>query len=447
MKRKLNYLLFGLLLSLIGTVQSCDKSDDPTIPTVVAKDVIDIKETSATLVFNFESGGGEIIDCGVCYGKNPDPTVKDSVVIYDYFRPDGYENLYENDHVMIMNKLEDGVKYYVRAYAKNEVGLAYGNQVEFTTIASKLPKLAAELLEYDSRTATCKVNVTYDGGCNITEHGVVIGKDRFVDTKKYLQKEVMGEGKGEFTITLNGLRWETDYHLKAYAINENGTTYTEDVEFTTPTIYGSFTDERDGNVYRTLKIGSQTWMADNLKYLPKVYSAKEGNPLQAYTYVIDYNGTDVAAAKENWYYKNAGVLYNLVAAQLSCPEGWHLPTDEEWIEMELALGMDKSEAELSSRTTLDVVKMTDNRDNMWLDMPNDANEYGLSMIDYGKRAVSESGVGHFLHIWGSGYWTNTQNNSSNYIIRDFDISNRSVNMKRLSSSKEYGLFVRCVKDE
>lgn len=444
MKRKLNYLLFGLLLSLIGIVQSCDKSDDPTIPTVVAKDVIDIKETSATLVFNFESGGGEIIDCGVCYGKNPDPTVKDSVVIYDFFRPEGYENLYENDHVMIMDKLEDGVKYYARVYAKNEVGLAYGNQVEFTTIASKLPKLTAELLSFDSRTATCKMNVTYDGGFEITERGVLLSKYWHNNINNALFKEVLGKGKGESTVTIENLRWEETYYIRGYATNENGTIYTEDVEFTTPTIYGSFTDERDGNVYRTLKIGSQTWMVDNLRYLPKVYPIKEGNPLQAYTYVSNYSGADVNEAKKTDYYKQGFVFYNLVAAQLSCPEGWHLPTDEEWIQFELEMGMNKDEVEVAGRRkTIDASKLI-RSDAYGL---GGTNETGFDVFGAGKRSINSTGVGYYTAQWGTAFWSNTKTENEEYWVRQFDGRYEEAYMSKYSYKKEYGLCVRCVKDE
>lgn len=443
--------MIGLLLGFGCLIQSCEKKDDPTIPTVEMKDVINIKENSAAVVYHRKSkGGAEIIDEGICYGNNPIPTINDSIMIFDYYSHDGFDDVNDEYFITILNELEDGVKYYVRAFAKNEVGLAYSEQKEFTTIASKLPKLSAELLSFDSRTATCKVNVTYDGGFDITERGVVLHNHYHADTDNYTFKEIAGEGKGEFTITFSDLRWEKSYHLKAYATNENGTTYSDEIIFETPTIYGSFTDDRDGNVYRTLKIGSQTWMVDNLKYLPKVYPPEDGNPLQAYTYVIDYKGIDVEAAKEDWYYKNGAVLYNLVAAQLSCPEGWHLPTDEEWIEMELALGMDKSEAKLSSRKTLDAAKMVSGV--MWYGyQPEGANESGLSIVDYGRRSINESGVGYFSRIWGSSYWTNTQKESGDYVTRYFNVfldgDRGAVKASRSYSRKDNGLFVRCVKDE
>jgi len=102
---------------------------------------------------------------------------------------------------------------------------------------------------------------------------------------------------------------------------------------------GTFTDIRDGHVYKSIKIGNQTWMAENLNYLPQVYrvadSKFEGNRF----YVYGYDGENLSEAKATANYENYGVLYNWDAAITSCPEGWHLPTDEEWREMEKYLGM------------------------------------------------------------------------------------------------------------
>ncbi|HOR61199.1 MAG TPA: FISUMP domain-containing protein [Bacteroidales bacterium] len=92
----------------------------------------------------------------------------------------------------------------------------------------------------------------------------------------------------------------------------------------------SFTDPRDNNTYRTVQIGNQIWMAENLKYLPSVVGPGTGSKTNPYYYVYDYVGTNVDAAKQSAIYTTYGVLYNWEAAKTACPTGWHLPSDAEW---------------------------------------------------------------------------------------------------------------------
>lgn len=110
---------------------------------------------------------------------------------------------------------------------------------------------------------------------------------------------------------------------------------------------GTFTDERDGTVYKWVKIGDQTWMAENLKYLPIVVKPDTIPNTEPCYYVYDYDGTDVAAAKETDNYRIYGVLYNWSAVmngaassntipsgvQGLCPAGWHIPSDAEWVQL------------------------------------------------------------------------------------------------------------------
>jgi uncharacterized protein (TIGR02145 family) len=95
-----------------------------------------------------------------------------------------------------------------------------------------------------------------------------------------------------------------------------------------------FTDSRDGHIYKTVTIGDQTWMAENLAYLPKVNLLSEISESKPRQYVYDYNGTSVTEAQSSDNYKKYGVLYNWSAAIKACPEGWHLPGDKEWTKLE-----------------------------------------------------------------------------------------------------------------
>jgi len=95
-------------------------------------------------------------------------------------------------------------------------------------------------------------------------------------------------------------------------------------------VTGTFTDSRNGKVYKTVKIGDQWWMAENLAWLPSVSPPSEGSITAPCCYVYDYSGSDVSAAKATTNYSTYGVLYNWPAALTVCPAGWHLPSDAEW---------------------------------------------------------------------------------------------------------------------
>ena len=113
-----------------------------------------------------------------------------------------------------------------------------------------------------------------------------------------------------------------------------------------------FNDFRDNNIYRTVKISSQCWMAENLAYLPSVSPSSTGSDITPYYYVYDYQGTDVSVAKTSTNYQTYGVLYNWPAVmngessstsvpsgvQGICPSGWHLPSDGEWTVLTNYLG-------------------------------------------------------------------------------------------------------------
>lgn len=130
----------------------------------------------------------------------------------------------------------------------------------------------------------------------------------------------------------------------------------EEIIFDTEVIAGespTFIDIRDNREYKTILIGDQCWMAENLAYLPSVSGVYTPNPTDPsgytnpYYHVYGYNGTDVAAAKATANYITYGVLYNWTAAMAGeassstnpsgvqgiCPEGWHLPSDAEWTQL------------------------------------------------------------------------------------------------------------------
>lgn len=133
--------------------------------------------------------------------------------------------------------------------------------------------------------------------------------------------------------------------------DDSGNEAKAEVSVTILGIAREFTDPRDGKVYKTVKLGTQEWFAENLAYLPTVNPGDEGSELeekkeQPMYYVYNYFGSDVAEAKATVEYRDAGVLYNWWAVmagaesptdpmavstiQGPCPAGWHVPSTGEW---------------------------------------------------------------------------------------------------------------------
>ena len=139
-------------------------------------------------------------------------------------------------------------------------------------------------------------------------------------------------GYTNFVVTAGG---------KQYTVTKNsgpnvaaGKRYKAKITISAP----DFTDSRDGKVYKAVKIGTQTWMAENLAWLPAVVGQATYSNSVIYYYVYGYNGTDKDAAKATDNYKTYGVLYNWKAALAACPAGWHLPTDAEFTTLTTFLG-------------------------------------------------------------------------------------------------------------
>ena len=129
--------------------------------------------------------------------------------------------------------LQPGTLYYVRAYATNGVGTAYGLQHSFTTL-SGLPTVltAAEVTLLGGGTAQCGGTVTADGGFTVTARGVCWSMSPEPTVSNL--PTVDGSGTGTFVSTLSGLQPSSTYYLRAYATNANGTVYGNQLTVTTP---------------------------------------------------------------------------------------------------------------------------------------------------------------------------------------------------------------------
>lgn len=197
----------------------------------------------------------------------------------------------------------------------------------------------------------------------------------------------------------------------------------------------TFTDPRDGNIYHTVTIGTQVWMVENLRYLPNVVGSETGSETIPYYYVYGYDGISVTAAKATSNYTNYGVLYNWPAAKSACPAGWHLPNDEEWIQLTDYLGGETSAGgKLKELGTIH-----------WISPNTGAtNETGFSALPGGYRDYN----GSFYNLGGyGGWWCAPINAAYTCLNRDMGYNYTKVNRYgRNVHDQMLGFSVRCIKD-
>jgi uncharacterized protein (TIGR02145 family) len=231
---------------------------------------------------------------------------------------------------------------------------------------------------------------------------------------------------------------DTMYVMKSGAIINKQSIKATDVDsviFYKPAMNGTFTDPRDGHVYKWVMIGTQVWMAENLSYLPVAASdpsvgledeANWETKSTPYYYVYD---------KDKY-----GVLYNWYAAQTAAPAGWHLPSDAEWTTLSTYLGGESVAGGKMKSTT------------GWNSPNTDAtNSSGFSALPGGSRSGGGFPDGYYGSLgyagYGGSWWSSTSQGGNNTYRASFRYLNYNYgNLGSSYFSKYDGYSVRCVRD-
>ena len=209
--------------------------------------------------------------------------------------------------------------------------------------------------------------------------------------------------------------------------------------------YGTMTDSRDGKVYRTVKIGDQVWMAENLNY----YDAADLNVKEkSWCFGKSDNGDSTTCDVSGRLYTWAAAMDSVGAwstngkgcgdgktctltatVQGVCPEGWHLPSFSEWYTLFTAVG--------GSSTVGTVLKSTGG----WYNDGNGTDAFGFSALPAGNRRNNGyyNDEGNYAYFWSSKEY-DSSNAYRMYLYYNHDNAYLSY------CSKDYGFSVRCVKD-
>ncbi|MRS02493.1 hypothetical protein EG832_04585, partial [bacterium] len=347
--------------------------------------------------------------------------------------------------------LTSNTTYYVRAYATNSAGTSYGNQVSFTTkrsmSESTVPALiTTSVTEITGASAVIGFIITSDGGQEIIDKGICWATTPFPTTED--RRTSWGIGTETFPDIIYGLHPSTRYYVRGYAMNALGTAYGDELSFTTlpvspimfnsGLVYGSIADV-EGNIYKTIQIGTQTWMAENLRttrftdgtLIPDVTDDLGWENLTTPGYCwYDNNPSsfkDTYGALYNWYTANSGKI---------CPTGWHVPTTAEWNILSGYLGIDGGG------------KMKETGTTTWVD-PNTgaSNTSGFTAIPGGSRSTYylEYRYSSFGFLGYTSSWWSTTEYMHN-LGYGFLLQSKESVLAIFGASKVDGLSIRCVKN-
>lgn len=187
-----------------------------------------ITHNSANSGGNVTSDGcGTVTARGICWATSQNPTTASSTTSNGSGTGTYTGNL---------TGLSANTTYYVRSYATNSAGTAYGAQTSFTTLAPPIvvPTLAATTTatSITQTTATSGGNVTSDGGATVSNRGICWSTSSSPTTAN--STYTTGTGTGSFTAYLTGLSAGTTYYVRSFATNSVGTGYGSQISFTTP---------------------------------------------------------------------------------------------------------------------------------------------------------------------------------------------------------------------
>jgi len=285
--------------------------------------------------------------------------------------------------------------------------------------------------EEDNQAPTCAITQPAQGqeftkGDIVTIEVVAIDPDGDVTMIQFFSNgsQIGATSSFPFHYDWNTSAEETGSHtLKATATDNRGNSTSDEISLTINDDGGggggpTFTDPRDNQTYKTIIIGGQEWLAENLNY---------------------ETGGSWCYGDSSHNCEEYGRLYTWDAAINACPAGWHLPSDEEWKTLELFLGMPEDQVGWMGMRGTDQGRKLKSTTG-WVNDGNGTDEVGFNSLPAGKR-INEI----FFQLGAHSFnWSATLSGNETAWARQFMWSSDGIN--RTSQATEQGYSVRCVKN-
>lgn len=297
-----------LFAGLLFTACSEDKTK-PSVETTTVTSVSTYSAVSGGVIK--DDGGAQVLSKGVCWSTQTDPTTVDSKTS-DGSGIDTYTSQ--------LTGLTAGTTYYVRAYATNSEGTAYGDCLTFTTGTLSLPTVATvSVSSITTSSAVSGGNVTANGGADITARGICwnTSSNPTIDNNKTTD----GTGTGAFSSAMSDLTASTTYYVRAYATNSEGTAYGNEISFTTLSDSPSFVDNDN------MMLGNPSDAINNELYANNYLMVKP-------QYCLSYNNSKETMNWTSWHLYSGDVgstsRQDDFRADATLPSSWYHVTESDF---------------------------------------------------------------------------------------------------------------------
>jgi len=408
-----------LLISVLVSIHSCKHEENLLQTEIETGNISNITDSSAIMISYINSMGDNLIEYGHCWSTHPEADIGDYKCISTNLTSQGSFRSQLTD-------LTGNTKYYVRSYANDNGYLIFGEEISFTTddspfINPNSPNYTDHWMAGETHSINWTDNIVENVNIVLLNDGtpvLTIAAD-IPDIGEYSWKLPDNCVYGaEYQVRISSTsRPEVIGLSPAFKISEiNGTQ--------SNTIYLDYN-------YKTIKIGTQWWMAENLR-------ATEFNNGSIIPLIVDNSSWSNATSSAYCNYTtNAdistyGNLYNwyTVNTEQICPEGWHVPSDVEWSTLISFLGGD----------AIAGGKMKETGTIHWT-TPNSGatNESGFTALPGGYRLPSITQIGNYA-CW----WSSTGFDGTTAKVYSTNYNNTFLNVN--SNPKSSGASIRCIRN-
>jgi uncharacterized protein (TIGR02145 family) len=428
-----------IIISLTIVISAC--KDDIKLPTVITTPITDT--TSEYVITGGEvinNGGSPVTARGICYSTvEINPELTDDLLTWYTLDGSGIGNFTSTFNFVYAGAgYTIAQKHYLRAYATNSEGTAYGETLSISPKSMPPEFNSINLINLTSTKAVIECEFGIAGGRSFTidEFYFCYGTspNPTIEGIHVIPQQVPDWGA---YYVLMDLEPSSNYYVRGYIKNESGFVYSPEISFTT---FDSEIIDIDGNIYPTKSIGNQVWMASNLI----VSKYNDGTTIPTI-----YNDWDWSVTENGSHNADRYNYYTIVDSRKLCPSGWHVPSDSEWKTLEIYLGMSLSDADIlgENRGSDEGGKLKMQSNNaynkkVW-EYPNlgATNSSGFSSEGVAWRFASGS---YSTFYYSTSFWTMSELDETSVLIRRLYYN--SAKVARYTDEKNAGLCVRCIKD-